>query len=195
MTREIIVQTTADRLKELLNGNRDQLKLDVISPGTTPVKLRDVDYGMQCDIAGIVRSMDDINYFERDSGDEGQVRGIRIQDSTADIRCALWGDNAEANIEVGDPVLLRNVEIQDGFQDDIEASVGWSSEVEKLDGVDVEFVTVQLRDSEHTTPEEMTDESDMNTSTPADDYTDEELEAMEPDIEEDVTPPVESTDE
>ena len=82
MTKEVIVQTTADRLKELLDGNRDQLKLDVMSPGTTPIKLRDVDYGMQCDIAGIVRRMDDINYFDRDNGEEGQVRGIRIQDST-----------------------------------------------------------------------------------------------------------------
>ena len=182
MTKEVIVQTTADRLKELLDGNRDQLKLDVMSPGTTPIKLRDVDYGMQCDIAGIVRRMDDINYFDRDNGEEGQVRGIRIQDSTSDIRCALWGDHADADISVGDPILLRNVEIQDGFQDDIEASVGWSSEVEKMDGVDVEFVTVQLRESDHATPEEVTDEDEIEEESddPADELTAEELEEMEP---------------
>ena len=169
-------------MRELLNGSRSELKLDVVSPGTTPVKLRDVDYGMQCDIAGIVRSMDDITYFDRDGGGEGQVRGIRIQDSTADIRCALWGDHAEAPLSVGDPVLCRNVEIQDGFQDDIEASVGWGSDVELLDPVDIEFVTVQLRDAETTTPAEMAD----------DEPSDAALAAAEPDAVGDVAdvPPV-----
>jgi replication factor A1 len=148
MTRDVIVRTSADRLRKLLDGNRDELRLDVISPGTRPVKLRDVDLGMQCDIAGIVRSTDDITVFDRDDGGEGQVRGIRIQDSTADIRCALWGDHAEELLEIGDPVLLRNVEIKDGFQDDIEASVGWSSEVEELEDVEIDYVTVQLREHE-----------------------------------------------
>lgn len=148
MTREVIVRTTENRLEQLLDGDREQLKLDVISPGVNPVKLANVEYGMTCDIAGIARSIDSKNMFDRDDGSEGQVRGIRIQDATADLRCALWGDHADTELEQGDPVLLRNVEIQDGWNDDIEASVGWDSEIEVLEELEVEFVTVRLRGSE-----------------------------------------------
>ena len=150
MAREVIVRTDKHRLEELLDPekNLDELKLDVISPGVSPVKLKDVEYGMKCDIAGIVRQLDSINTFDRDDGTEGQVRGIRIQDSTADLRCALWGDHADTNLERGDPVLIRNAEIQDGWQDDIEASVGWSSEIEVLEELEIEFVTIRLRGSD-----------------------------------------------
>jgi replication factor A1 len=150
MAREVIVRTDKHRLEQLLDPAKDldELKLDVISPGVSPIKLANVEYGMDCDIAGIVRSIDSKNTFTRDDGDEGQVRGIRIQDSTADIRCALWGDHADVQISQGDPILIRNAEIQDGWQDDIEASVGWSSEIEVLEELEIDFVTIRLRGSD-----------------------------------------------
>lgn len=160
MTREAVVRTTEDRIAELLRKDIDELTLDVISPGVTPTKLKDVEYGMRVDIAGIVRSIDSKTEFTRKDGSPGQVRGVRIQDSTADIRCACWGDHADFELSQGDPLLLRNVEIQDGWQDDIEASVGWQSEMELLEELDIEYVTIQLRGSSEAAESPSTDSSD-----------------------------------
>ena len=85
------------------------------------------------DIAGVVRSADPVRTFDRDDGSEGQVRNIRIQDATGDIRVALWGDKADKDIAPGDEVLAADVEIQDGWQDDLEASASWNSTVVVLD--------------------------------------------------------------
>ena len=85
------------------------------------------------DIAGVVRSADPVRTFDRDDGSEGQVRNIRIQDATGDIRVALWGDKADADIQPGDEVLAADVEIQDGWQDDLEASASWNATIVVLD--------------------------------------------------------------
>ncbi|MBV0902627.1 single-stranded DNA binding protein [Haloarcula salina] len=92
-----------------------------------------VEIGDTVDIAGVVRSADPKRTFDRDDGSEGQVRNVRIQDATGDIRVALWGDKADAEIAPGDEVLAADVEIQDGWQDDKEASAGWQSTVVVLD--------------------------------------------------------------
>lgn len=145
MAKDVIVRTSRDRIKQLLDGNRDELKLDVISPGVAPTKLADVDYGMNVDIAGIVRQVDSKHEFERKDGTPGQVRGIRIQDATADLRCALWGEWADEDLSLGDPVLIRNARIEDGWEDDIEASVGYSQDIEVLEQLEIEFVTIRVR--------------------------------------------------
>lgn len=81
------------------------------------------------DIAGVVRSADPKRTFDRDDGSEGQVRNIRVQDKTGDIRVALWGDQADKEIAPGDEVQIADIEIQDGWQDDLEGSAGWQSTV------------------------------------------------------------------
>jgi len=54
---------------------------------------------------------------------------------------ALWGEKADLELAPGDEVQFTDVEIQDGWQDDLEASAGWRSTVTALDageaGVDV----------------------------------------------------------
>jgi len=85
------------------------------------------------DIAGVVRSADPKRTFDRDDGSEGQVRNVRIQDDTGDIRVALWGEKADKEIAPGDEVFVADAEIQDGWQDDLEASAGWRSTVVVLD--------------------------------------------------------------
>ena len=87
----------------------------------------DVEIGQTVDIAGVVRSVDPKRTFDRDDGSEGQVRNVRVQDDTGDIRVALWGDMADREVAPGDEVQLTDVEIQDGFQDDLEASANWQS--------------------------------------------------------------------
>jgi replication factor A1 len=96
-------------------------------PDAAPVE--DVEIGQTVDIAGVVRSADPKRTFDRDDGSEGQVRNVRIQDETGDIRVALWGEKADKEIHPGDEVLVADVEIQDGWQDELEASASWDSTV------------------------------------------------------------------
>jgi replication factor A1 len=88
------------------------------------------------DIAGVVRSADPKRTFDRDDGSEGQVRNIRVQDQTGDIRVALWGETADKDLGPGDEVFCADVEIQDGWQDELEASAGWRSTVTVVDGAE-----------------------------------------------------------
>jgi ssDNA-binding replication factor A large subunit len=96
-------------------------------PDTTVIE--DLELEDVADISGVIRSADPKRTFDRDDGSEGQVRNVRVQDDTGDIRVALWGDKADLDIGPGDEVAFVDVEIQDGWQDDIEASAGWQSSV------------------------------------------------------------------
>ncbi|QRV16635.1 single-stranded DNA binding protein [Haloterrigena salifodinae] len=100
-------------------------------PESTPIE--DLEIEQTVDIAGVVRSADPKRTFDRDDGSEGQVRNIRVQDATGDIRVALWGDKADIDVGPGDEVALGDVEIQDGWQDDLEASAGWQSTITVLE--------------------------------------------------------------
>ncbi|AXR79534.1 single-stranded DNA binding protein [Natrarchaeobaculum sulfurireducens] len=120
---------------ELHVGNRgtvEEVDEDVeYVPESTPIET--VEIGQTVDIAGVVRSADPKRTFDRDDGSEGQVRNIRVQDATDDIRVALWGEKADVDVGPGDEVALGDVEIQDGWQDDLEASAGWQSTITVLE--------------------------------------------------------------
>jgi ssDNA-binding replication factor A large subunit len=100
-------------------------------PDTTSIATLEI--GQTVDIAGVVRSTDSKRTFDRDDGSEGQVRNVRVQDQTGDIRVALWGEKADVDLGPGDEVLFADVETQDGWKDDLEASAGWQSTVSLLD--------------------------------------------------------------
>ncbi|ARS91731.1 single-stranded DNA binding protein [Natrarchaeobaculum aegyptiacum] len=120
---------------ELHVGNRgtvEEVEADVeYVPESTPIEALEI--GQTVDLAGVVRSADPKRTFDRDDGSEGQVRNVRVQDATGDIRVALWGEKADADLGPGDEVALGDVEIQDGWQDDLEASAGWQSTITVLD--------------------------------------------------------------
>ncbi len=100
-------------------------------PDPTPIAA--VEEGDVVDLAGVVRSTDPVREFDRDDGSTGQVRNVRIQDASGDIRVAMWGAKAERDLAPGDTVWLGDVEIQEGWQDDLEASVSWRSAVAPID--------------------------------------------------------------
>jgi len=114
-------------------GAVDEVDADVnFVPEADPIE--DVEMDEVVDLAGVVRSADPKRTFDRDDGSEGQVRNVRIQDDTGDIRVALWGEKADKEVAPGDEVFVADAEIQDGWQDDLEASAGWRSTVVVLDG-------------------------------------------------------------
>ena len=98
--------------------------------------IADIEIGQTVDIAGVVRSADPKRTFDRDDGSEGQVRNVRVQDTTGDIRVALWGEKADIDLGPGDEVFCADVEIQEGWQDDLEASAGWRSTVAVVEGAE-----------------------------------------------------------
>lgn len=120
---------------ELHVGNRgavETVDADIeYVPESTPIE--NLEIGQTVDLAGVVRSTDPKRTFDRDDGSEGQVKNVRVQDATGDIRVALWGEKADLDIGPGDEVALGDVEIQDGWQDDLEASAGWQSTITILE--------------------------------------------------------------
>jgi replication factor A1 len=109
-------------------GAVEEVDADVAyEPSSTPIDTLEIDD--TADIAGVIRSADPKRTFDRDDGSEGQVRNIRVQDDSGDIRVALWGEKADLDLGPGDEVAFVDAEIQDGWQDDIEASAGWGTTV------------------------------------------------------------------
>jgi replication factor A1 len=124
-----------DGTLELHVGNRGAVEAldEAIEyvPDTTDIDA--LELGETADIAGGVIETDPKRTFDRDDGSEGQVRNVRIKDETGDIRVALWGEKADLDIDLADYVVFTDVEIQDGWQDDLEASAGWQSTVSVMD--------------------------------------------------------------
>ncbi|WP_330630788.1 single-stranded DNA binding protein [Halocatena halophila] len=156
-------------------GSIDEIDEEIsFVPDTTPIEALEIEETV--DIAGVVRSSDPKRTFDRDDGSEGQVRNVRIQDQTGDIRVALWGEKADLDLTPGDEVLFGDVEIQDGWQDSIEASAGWQSTVSPLDP----GTTLDDGDSDPSTDSEgleaftETGESSQSTNTDTDMNTDTE---------------------
>ncbi|WP_435316872.1 single-stranded DNA binding protein [Haloarchaeobius sp. TZWSO28] len=113
-------------------GAIEELDEDITyEPESTPIA--ELELGETVDISGVIRSADPKRTFDRDDGSEGQVRNVRVQDDTDDIRVALWGDKADYDLGPGDRAAFADVEIQEGWQDDLEASAGWRSSVTVLD--------------------------------------------------------------
>lgn len=146
MSREITVQLTPEQIAGLNDGKRDAIRVPDTGkqPNTTPIAATQLD--QTHDIMGVVRSVDDKNVFDRDDGSQGQVRNIRIQDRTGDLRLAMWGEHADLNLELGDYVHILNVDIEDGYEDTFEGNVGWDSSVRVVEKPDDEgvYVTVEV---------------------------------------------------
>ncbi|WP_313691561.1 single-stranded DNA binding protein [Halorarum halobium] len=143
---ELEPNTTVEVVDGYVKERDGSLELHVGDRGAIEAVDEDVEYvpettdiaalelGETVDIAGGVIETDEKRTFDRDDGSEGQVRNVRVKDGTGEIRVALWGEKADKEIDLADRVVFTDVEIQDGWQDDLEASAGWRSTVSVLEG-------------------------------------------------------------
>ncbi|QLH82108.1 OB-fold nucleic acid binding domain-containing protein [Halosimplex pelagicum] len=96
-------------------------------PETTPIG--EAELGDSVNLAGGVTYLDEKRAFDRDDGSSGQVRNLNLEDDSGNIRVSLWGDKAEMDINVSDEILITNAEIEQGWEDEPEASTGYQSTV------------------------------------------------------------------
>jgi replication factor A1 len=120
---------------ELHVGNRGSVEpidedIDYV-PETDPIGALEI--GQTVDVAGGVIELDEKRTFDRDDGSQGQVRNVRIKDDTGDIRVALWGDKADVDVDLGQYAVFTDVQVKDGWQDELECSANWRSTVSVLD--------------------------------------------------------------
>jgi replication factor A1 len=96
-------------------------------PETTSIG--EVELGEAVNLTGGITYLGDERTFDRDDGSSGKVRNLNLEDDSGDIRISLWGDKAEMDINVGDEILITNAEIEQGWEDEPEASTGYQSAV------------------------------------------------------------------
>jgi replication factor A1 len=102
---------------EEINYSPDSIEIDNVVEGERVV------------LEGELSSVEDISEFERDDGSEGVVQNVQLNDGTGRIRAALWGDKIIGDSPDFDRITLLNAEIQEGWQDTLEANVGYGAEV------------------------------------------------------------------
>lgn len=95
------------------------------SPDSTAID--GVKKGDVVTLEGTTSVVEDINEFTRDDGSEGKVQNVEIKDNTGSIRVALWGNDTREDLQPGISAALVNTEIVEGWQDELEAKIGYLS--------------------------------------------------------------------
>jgi ssDNA-binding replication factor A large subunit len=96
-------------------------------------KINTLEIGDTADIQGVIVVADPTRVFDRKDGTKGQVRNIRIQDGTGEIRMALWDEKADIEIGPGDKILCTDILVKEGWQEDLEASTNWKTSISILE--------------------------------------------------------------
>lgn len=146
MVRELLVQATERELRQLLDGERDTLRVNetLDAPDSTP--LGEVELDDVVSVVGVVTDIGQVNTFSRDDGSEGQVCNITIQDRTGMIEVALWGDTADRALSVGDTVQVLDGEVESGYKDsDKQLNAGGETRLRIFEQErDAQIVTLRL---------------------------------------------------
>lgn len=132
MVAEHVVEVSEAHLRELLRGECDTLRIPTSNDAPKSTPIAETELNETYTITGVVRSVDEVNTFERDDGTEGQVRNVTLQDRTGDIRLSLWGDHADVEIDVGDYLHCFDAEVDTGYKQQREAKVGYDASVRAI---------------------------------------------------------------
>ena len=130
--------------KGYIRKRESQLELHVGKGGSVRALEGDIEFSVKsdqisaleigdvADIQGVITVADPKRVFDRKDGTKGQVRNIRIQDETGEIRMALWDEKAEIEIGPGDRILCTDILVKEGWQEDLEASTNWKTSISVL---------------------------------------------------------------
>ncbi len=121
-------------------GRRGELEIDPIderADGLPPIsetkaKISDLDPSSEyVDVVGRVIAVSQPREFERSDNSVGKVATLRIIDETGQCRVSLWGDKADRaeKIEQGDPILLENATVREGWQNTPELHLNWRGRI------------------------------------------------------------------
>lgn len=147
MVRETVVKATKQELQRLLDEDTDSLRLNETLDGPNSTPLSECRIGNVVTVVGVVTDIQDINTFTRNDGTDGQVRNIQIQDRTGMMSAALWGEDADRDLTVGDTVQILDAEVEEGYDDPVQLNVGFDARLRLFEqDRDAELVTLILED-------------------------------------------------
>jgi replication factor A1 len=155
-------------------------------PDTTDIN--EVTEGNRVTISGDLVYVGEPNKFNRDDGSEGVVQNIEIADDTGQIRAALWGNNILGPDPNTDSVTLLNAEIKRGYEDNLEANVGYNATVVLSNKINSSDNSNRQEGEEDTTKtgDEQRDKKDNQPENAVKTDTPPGLEKKSPSVEEDI---------
>jgi len=106
-----------------------------ISYNSKKTPLSEVEIGKSCDVTGKVTGVGQLRRFERDDGGEGKVGNLFIDDGTDELRVAMWNEKADLvrELDPGDSIVIEDVYVKEGMNDDIELSAGGRSSIKIIE--------------------------------------------------------------
>ena len=87
--------------------------------------------GIEIDIIGRLISVNEINEFQRDDGEVGQVRSAIFADETGKVNLSFWNEKAEPEYGVGDAYKIENARTRLGMYN-VDLNIGSGARLIKL---------------------------------------------------------------
>ncbi len=98
-------------------------------------QLKNIQPDRQYDVLGNITGIEETKTFQRKDGSEGKVANIYIDDGTDEVRAALWGDHTKKTeeLDIGDIIRIEDAKAKEGYNNQLELSVGWNSTIHKIE--------------------------------------------------------------
>ena len=89
------------------------------------------DDGIEIDIIGRFLAINDVNEFQRDTGEVGIVRHAIFADESGKVQLSLWNERAQEDYNVGDAYQIENARTRLGMYA-VDLNIGGGSRLIKL---------------------------------------------------------------
>lgn len=169
--QRVTIKNASPRMKD------GSLVLDVGNPANIQTVNKDISFqpitddidsikeDQRANIKGNLVYVGELKEFTRDDGSEGVVQNIEIKDETGQIRAALWGENIIGSDPDTNTITLLNAKIERGYEDNLEASVGYNATVVQQDNITPpEDTTTDTEEDAQTPTQEDNPSEDTNSS-------------------------------
>ncbi|MDR2830783.1 MAG: replication protein A [Methanobrevibacter sp.] len=97
------------------------------------IKIAEAHEMKNVNLLGIVTKIHDTISFERADGSTGHVKSIEIKDDTGEIRVTLWGDDTKLDLNKGDIVEIKgvNIEFDEYSSSGYKVNTNWNTRIIK----------------------------------------------------------------